>query len=95
MGLTNSKIPLKGLNILITGCDTGFGYESALLAAAQGAIVYAACLTDAGVKNFERLRQEQPHNYASLRSVQLDVTKRDDVQRVAAQIQVECPDGLL
>lgn len=41
--------PQPGEAILITGCDSGFGQASALRLAGAGWIVYAGCLTDAGV----------------------------------------------
>ena len=38
----------EGKPVLITGCDSGFGHELALLLSSQGWKVYAGCLTQAG-----------------------------------------------
>ncbi|TPX62402.1 hypothetical protein PhCBS80983_g00589 [Powellomyces hirtus] len=95
MGLTSSKIPLTNLTTVVTGCDTGFGHETALtLAATHKAIVYAGCLTATAVEAFERMKQDQPHLYATLRPVQLDVTDWDAVQRFATVLERECPEGV-
>ncbi|KAJ3162849.1 Retinol dehydrogenase 5 [Geranomyces michiganensis] len=61
MGLTHSKVPLAGLVTIVTGCDTGFGNETARkLAAVRKAVVYATCLTEQGVRDFEQLKKENP-----------------------------------
>ncbi|KND01508.1 uncharacterized protein SPPG_03306 [Spizellomyces punctatus DAOM BR117] len=94
MGNGPSKIPLNGLAVVITGCDTGFGYETALQLAASNSIVYATCLTAAGVKNFERLRAEQPNLYGTLRPYQLDVTDWEACERFGKLIEEQVQDGL-
>ena len=94
MGIAFSKVPVKGLVTVITGCDTGFGYDAALISASRGAIVYATCLTDAGVKNLERLKTEQPSQYGSLRPARLDVTDWEAVQKFGKKVEEECPEGL-
>ncbi|KAJ3178813.1 Retinol dehydrogenase 5 [Geranomyces variabilis] len=95
MGITASKVPLAGHVTIVTGCDTGFGNETAIkLAAVHKAVVYATCLTDAGVRDFERLRREKPDLYSTLRPVKLDVTDWDAVQAFAEKVDAECPEGV-
>ena len=52
--MSTKVISPEGKPILITGCDSGFGYELALKLANSGWIVYAGCLTDAGVNNLSQ-----------------------------------------
>ncbi|KAI8819356.1 uncharacterized protein EV422DRAFT_534431 [Fimicolochytrium jonesii] len=97
MGIGSSKVPIAGQVVIITGCDTGFGRDVALQLSASpySAIVYATCLTDAAVKDYERIKTEQGGRYSStLRPRQLDVTNWADVQKFAAKIEEECPEGI-
>ena len=41
------------LAVYITGCDSGFGKDVALCLAEKGFQVFAGCLTDDGMKQFE------------------------------------------
>lgn len=52
--------------VVITGCDSGFGYESAIKFAERGYLVVAACLTSDGVKSL--------HGKVAI-SIQCDVTQ--------------------
>jgi len=56
--------------VLITGCDTGFGYMSSLFLAEKGFQVISACLTEAGRRSLE--------GKVAL-SVLCDVTKEEDL----------------
>ncbi|KAJ3004730.1 hypothetical protein HKX48_001069 [Thoreauomyces humboldtii] len=85
------KVPLIDKVVVITGCDTGFGHHTTLvLTGLHKAVVYATCLTPAGVKNLERLRDEQPERYGNIRPVQLDVTVNEDVKKFAEKIEADC-----
>ncbi len=60
---TQIRIPTlthQGRAIVITGCDSGFGYDAAVeLALNRGFTVYAGCLTEAGVAALGRLASEK------------------------------------
>ncbi|KAJ3155031.1 hypothetical protein HDU89_007221 [Geranomyces variabilis] len=95
MGLSASKVPLAGHVIIVTGCDTGFGHETARkLAALHKAVVYATCLTEAGLRDFELLKTSSPDLYSTVRPVQLDVTDWDAVRAFAEKIDSDCPEGV-
>lgn len=63
--------------ILITGCDTGFGRLMALDYCRQGALVFAACLTE---EHAETLKAESK-GPGAITTFILDVTKEDQIQR--------------
>ncbi|KAJ3183213.1 Retinol dehydrogenase 5 [Gaertneriomyces sp. JEL0708] len=92
MGASYS-IPLTNKVVVITGCDTGFGHALALECAERGAITYALCLTTDAVDAFTSLAKENP-TYKSLRSLQLDVTDWESIQKLAATMKAEHPEGI-
>ena len=71
--------------ILITGCDTGFGRLMALNYCEQGALVFAACLTEEHAKTL-RAEAKGP---GVLMTVILDVTKEDHVQKAFEFVKAE------
>jgi len=73
--------PEPGQAVLITGCDTGFGHETALRLASAGWTVYAGCLTEAGMA---ALAAKGPGS--KLVPVKMDVTKAEDVARVVQRL---------
>jgi len=75
--------------VLITGCDTGFGRELALVLYERGWRVYAGCLTDSGAADLAE-RCSGP----GMAAVQMDVTKAEDIAKVVARVQEEVPQGL-
>ncbi|KAK3845162.1 MAG: hypothetical protein J3R72DRAFT_437022 [Linnemannia gamsii] len=83
--LTNTDF----LVVIITGADTGFGKEIVEdLYQRGGYTVYATCLTNEAVQVY------QAKESTRLRAIQVDVTKQDDVNRLRAQIEAECPQGV-
>lgn len=85
MAPTNSS----NLVVVITGCDTGFGAEIAEdLYTRGGFTVYATCLTEAAVEKYNALQSSR------VRALQVDVTNQDDVNRLRAQVEAECPQGV-
>ncbi|KAG0375897.1 Retinol dehydrogenase 5 [Mortierella sp. AD032] len=83
--LTDPNVPV----VIITGTDTGFGSEIVNdLHQLGGYTIYAACLTSQAVEKY------QAKNSTHLRAIQVDVTKQDDVNRLRAQIEAECPQGV-
>lgn len=78
--------PQPGQAVLITGCDTGFGHEAAQRLAEAGWIVYAGCLTDAGMAALGDKAQQLASAGKNLVPVQMDVTKQADVDRVVRRL---------
>ncbi|KAG0056268.1 (2R,3R)-2,3-butanediol dehydrogenase [Gryganskiella cystojenkinii] len=77
------------LVVVVTGCDTGFGAEIVQdLHQHGGYTIYATCLTAKAVE------ANNAKNSTRLRSLQVDVTKQDDVNRLRAQVEAECPQGV-
>ncbi len=66
--------------VLITGCDTGFGFELALSLDKLGCHVIPTCLTPEGVK---RLQEVMSSGHMIL---QMDVTSSDDIHNVYNQV---------
>lgn len=83
--LTDSSLHISDLNpseniVIVTGCDTGFGFEASLRLSQQGFLVVAACLTSNGV---ERIKDSVAI------ALQCDVTNEkdvDDLQRVVEKL---------
>ena len=71
--------------VLITGCDSGFGYELAKKLDALGLRVFAACLTSEGES---KLSKECSHE---LRTFKLDVTEDSDVQKALEVVKSDLP----
>ncbi|KAG0328447.1 Retinol dehydrogenase 5 [Dissophora globulifera] len=85
MTLTNSA----NLVVVITGCDTGFGAEIVEdLYQRGGYTIYATCLTEKAVAEYNAKQSSR------VRAIQVDVTKQDDVNRLRAQVEAECPQGV-
>ena len=62
--------------MLITGCDTGFGYATALALSKQNIYTFAGCLTEQGVQT---LTQDPLFKGMALL---FDVTKESDIEKV-------------
>ncbi|XP_053208078.1 D-beta-hydroxybutyrate dehydrogenase, mitochondrial-like [Panonychus citri] len=72
-------IPASGKAIFITGCDSGFGYGSALELNKKGFRVFAGCLFPEG-KGAKGLRSSV--NYKDkLHIIKIDVTKDEDIEK--------------
>ncbi|XP_025081412.1 D-beta-hydroxybutyrate dehydrogenase, mitochondrial-like isoform X2 [Pomacea canaliculata] len=74
-----------GKFVLITGCDSGIGYETALAASKSGLKVFACCLdsTSSGACGL----QERSSNVQVL---QMDVTKTEDVEAAVNHVTKVC-----
>ncbi|XP_078260757.1 retinol dehydrogenase 7-like [Rhinoraja longicauda] len=77
---------VQGKYVLVTGCDTGFGNLLAKQLDKRGFQVIAACLTAQGA---EGLRNDCSPR---VRTVQLDVTDPDHIQRAVDFVQSEVGD---
>ncbi|KAF9578372.1 NADPH-dependent 1-acyl dihydroxyacetone phosphate reductase [Lunasporangiospora selenospora] len=85
----NNLTDPERLVVVVTGTTTGFGAEIVNeLSKRGGFTVYATCTTNEGLKVY------QDRESVYLRPVQVDITKQDDVNRLRARIEAECPQGL-
>lgn len=71
--------------VLITGCDSGFGHETAVRLHKMGVNVLATCLTKEGEQSLKSVTSE------SLRTFQLDVTNSQQIKDVFAQVKSIIP----
>ena len=78
-------VDLERKAVLITGCDSGFGYELAKKLDALGLRVFAACLTSDGEAKLSKECSRE------LRTFKLDVTKDGDVQKALEVVQSGLP----
>ena len=62
-------------NILVTGCDSGFGLQTALDLSESNCQVFAGCRTQEGVNKLQNDEAFQGMAFI------MDVTKDDDVQK--------------
>ncbi|KAF9413085.1 Retinol dehydrogenase 5 [Podila epigama] len=77
------------LVVVVTGCDTGFGAEIVEdLYKCGGFTIYATCLTDACVNAYNA------RGSSRIRALRVDVTKQADADKLQAQIEAECPQGV-
>ncbi|KAF9951872.1 hypothetical protein BGZ72_006695 [Mortierella alpina] len=77
------------LVVVITGCDTGFGAGIAEdLYQRGGFTIYATCLTEQAVEKYNARQSSR------MSAVQVDVTNPKDVDRLRAQVEAECPQGV-
>ena len=88
-GFTNSNVPdQSGRTILVTGANTGLGFETAKVLAAQGARVLLGCrsVEKANVA-IDAIRADVPDS--NLELVQLDQADLASVRDAAAQVNEE------
>lgn len=80
--------PQAGRTVLITGANTGIGWEAARVLAARGARVLLGCRSDSnGRQAMERIRAL--HADADLACVQIDLASLASVRRAAAEVAKE------
>lgn len=72
--------------IVLTGCDSGLGFESALTLSSRGYRVFAVCLTADGVSELNAKA------VSLLSPVQGDVTKEESVKTVLATVKAAVGD---
>lgn len=75
----------SGKAILITGCDSGFGFSLAKHLHSKGFLVFAGCLMkdkgDAGVKELDSLKSDR------LRTIQLNVCNSEEVEKAVETVR--------
>lgn len=79
--MSTSKVDIKGKFILITGCDSGFGSETAIQLDNMGVGVLATCLTKQGEESLKSVTSKQ------LQTFQLDVTNAQQVKEVYKEVK--------
>ncbi|XP_068209389.1 D-beta-hydroxybutyrate dehydrogenase, mitochondrial-like [Palaemon carinicauda] len=80
------KVPPSGKSVLITGCDSGFGFHLALQLHRLGFDVFAGCLlADSRGEGAERLREVRSER---LRVLQLDVTSEDQLNEAIHNVKI-------
>ena len=82
------KVPnLHSKYILITGCDTGFGRETAVRLDRMGIHVLATCLTEEGAKGVKSVTSER------LKTFVMNVTDGRQIEAVFDQVKQLIPSG--
>lgn len=71
--------------VLVTGCDTGFGYRLALRLDGMGCYVFAACLTPEGAGALTKETSERVYTFL------MDITKDDDISRAVEHVSQILP----
>ncbi|XP_066097074.1 D-beta-hydroxybutyrate dehydrogenase, mitochondrial isoform X2 [Saccopteryx bilineata] len=82
--------PVGSKAVLVTGCDSGFGFSLAKHLHSKGFLVFAGCLMkdkgDVGVKELDSLKSDR------LRTVQLNVCKSEEVEKVVEVVRSSLED---
>ena len=73
--------------VFITGCDSGFGRETAIRLDKMGVHVLAACLTKQGAEDLKSTTSDK------LKTFQMDVTDSQQIQDVFKQVKNLLPSG--
>ncbi|CAD5121152.1 DgyrCDS9690 [Dimorphilus gyrociliatus] len=74
---------IKEKRVLITGCDSGFGYQLAKRLDSKGLYVIALCLHD---HSCTRLKSESS---SKLRAFQVDVSKEEEIEQLKCLLREE------
>ena len=79
--LPRSKVDVKGKYVLITGCDSGFGRETAIRLDKMGVCVLATCLTKEGEQSLRSVTSSK------LKTFQMDVTNSQQIKEIYEEIE--------
>lgn len=74
-------------HVLITGCDSGFGRETAIRLDKMGICVLATCLTKEGEQNLRSAASDK------LKTFHLDVTNSQQIKDLYEEVQGLLPSG--
>ncbi|XP_058412064.1 D-beta-hydroxybutyrate dehydrogenase, mitochondrial isoform X2 [Diceros bicornis minor] len=81
----DSVNPAGSKAVLVTGCDSGFGFSLAKHLHSKGFLVFAGCLMkdkgDDGVKELDSLKSDR------LRTIQLNVCKSEEVEKAVETVR--------
>eukprot|EP00527_Entomoneis_sp_CCMP2396_P003736 CAMPEP_0198140672 /NCGR_PEP_ID=MMETSP1443-20131203/3803_1 /TAXON_ID=186043 /ORGANISM="Entomoneis sp., Strain CCMP2396" /LENGTH=388 /DNA_ID=CAMNT_0043803177 /DNA_START=94 /DNA_END=1260 /DNA_ORIENTATION=+ len=75
----NKQQQQQELAVVISGCDSGFGKELAIVSAQEGFVVFAGCLQESSFAQFDFSSNIHP--------LKLDVTKDEDVAQVVNKVE--------
>ncbi|XP_078357209.1 short-chain dehydrogenase/reductase family 9C member 7-like [Oculina patagonica] len=85
--IPRSKLDVKDKYVLITGCDSGFGRETAIRLDEMGVNVIATCLTKEGEQSLKSVTSDK------LKTFQMDVTKSQQIYDVCKEVTKMIPYG--
>jgi len=83
--IPRSKVDIKEKFVLITGCDTGFGRETAIRLDKMGVRVLATCLTKDGEQSLRSVTSDK------LTTFQMDVTNSQQIKGVYEEVKRQIP----
>lgn len=83
--IPRSKVDIKDKFVLITGCDSGFGQETAVRLDKVGACVLATCLTKEGEQSLKSVASDR------LKTFQMDVTSSQQIREVYEEVERYIP----
>ncbi|KAL9950576.1 hypothetical protein ACROYT_G043092 [Oculina patagonica] len=83
--IPQSKVDIKEKFVLITGCDSGFGRETAIRLDKMGVRVLATCLTKKGEQNLRSVASDK------LKTFQMDVTNSQQIKDVYEEVKGQIP----
>jgi len=73
--------------VLITGCDSGFGHETAIRLDKMGVHVLAICLTKEGEQSLKSVTSDR------LKTFQMDVTNSQQIKDIYEKVKGTLPSG--
>lgn len=85
--LRTPRVGYSGKYVVITGCDTGFGFLSAQQLDKLGCNVFAGCLTEKGEDELRKVCSNR------LQTVKLDVSKPESIRQAYQFVKSKLPRG--
>ena len=76
-----AKLNMNGRFVLITGCDSGFGRETAIKLDKMGIHVLATCFTKEGEQSLKSVMSDK------LKTFQMDVTNSQQIEEVFQKVK--------
>ena len=83
--IPRSKVDIKEKFVLITGCDSGFGRETAIRLDKMGVRVLATCLTKDGEQSLRSVTSDK------LKTFRMDVTNSQQIKDVYEEVKRQIP----
>ena len=85
--IPRSKLDVKEKYVLITGCDSGFGRETAIRLDEMGVCVLATCLTKEGEQSLKSVTSDR------IKTFQMDVANSQQINDVFKEVKRRIPRG--